>query len=145
MRIALFEHLLEKPDTDLDGIILFIWDHFNTLLSRWSIRRALSCEGWSPKALQLITRGRNPDLCDFYEYRVSEIPSFCRLYVNESGCDKTIGYRHGWSPRGVTPEKIIQFPRGQRYQILPAYDQDGVVFFRIFQGSTDAALFSDRP
>jgi len=141
MRAALFEYLVEKPDTDLDGIRMFIWDLFDTLLSRWSIRRALAFEGWSPKAMRLIARGRNPDVRDYYEYVVSEIPSYCRMYVDESGCDKTIGYRHGWAPRGVTPEKIVQYPRGKRYQILPAYDQDGIVYFRIYQGSTDAPLF----
>ena len=92
--------------------------------------------------MRRIAKGRNPDLRDYYEYLVSEILSWCRMYVDESGCDKRIGFRRrGWSPRGVTPEKIAQFHRGQRYQILPAYDQDGIVFFRVFQGSTDAAFF----
>lgn len=96
---------------------------------------------YSPKMLRRIARARNPDLRDYYEYLISEIPSYCRLYVDETGCDKTVGHRRGWAPRGVTPEKIVQFPRGQRYQILPALDQDGIVFYRIFQGSTDATLF----
>ena len=144
MLAALCEHLVEKPDEDLDGMVLFIWDEFGKLLSRWSIRRALSSANWSPKTMRRIARGRNPDLRDYYEYRVSEFPSWCRVYVDESGCDKRIGFRRrGWSPRGVTPEKITQFQRGQRYQILPAYDQDGFVFVRFFQGSTDAAFFLD--
>lgn len=142
MLAAPCEHLREKPDEDLDGMVLFIWDEFGKLLSRWSIRRALSSVDWSPKTMRRIARGRDPDLRDYYEYLVSEIPSWCRMYVDESGCDKRIGFRRrGWSPRGVTPERIAQFHRGQRYQILPAYDQDGIVFFRVFQGSTNAAFF----
>lgn len=142
MLAALCEHLLEKPDEDLDSMVLFIWDEFGKLLSRWSIRRALSSANWSPKTIRRIAKGRNADLRDYYERIISEFPSWCRLYVDESGCDKRIGFRRrGWSPRGVTPAKIAQFQRGQRYQILPAYDQDGVVYARVFQGSTDAAFF----
>ncbi|EED12793.1 hypothetical protein TSTA_053110 [Talaromyces stipitatus ATCC 10500] len=39
--------------------------------------------------------------------------------------------------------QISQFHRGQRYQILPAYAQDGIVLTRVFQGSTDASVFGD--
>jgi hypothetical protein len=39
MLAALCEHLLEKLDEGLDGMVLFIWDEFGKLLSRWSIRR----------------------------------------------------------------------------------------------------------
>lgn len=34
-----------------------------------------------------------------------------------------------------------QFHRDQRYQILPAYAQDGIVFSRVFRGSADATVF----
>jgi hypothetical protein len=43
----------------------------------------------------------------------------------------------------VTPVQISKFHRGERYQILPAYAQDGIVMSRIFIGSTDAAFFED--
>lgn len=43
----------------------------------------------------------------------------------------------------MTPVQISQFHRDQRYQILPAYAQDGIVLSRVFQGSTDACMFED--
>jgi transposase len=43
----------------------------------------------------------------------------------------------------VTPVQTSRFQRGQRYQILPAYCQDGILMFRVFQGSTDASIFED--
>ena len=49
--------------------------------------------------------------------------------------------RTGWSPLGVTPVQVSKFHRGQRFQILPAYAQDGIMMSRIFKGSTDAAFF----
>lgn len=49
--------------------------------------------------------------------------------------------RTGWSPLGVTPVQVSKFHRGQRYQILPAYTQDGIILSRIFKGSTDTVFF----
>src|SRR3954451_16366294 len=70
--------------------------------------------------------------------------SFVFVFVDESGSDKRIGFRHrGWSARSVTPAKVAQFHRSQRYPILPAYSQDGVVLARGFQGNTDAEIFLD--
>ena len=57
--------------------------------------------------------------------------------------DSTPGNWTGWSPRGVTPIQVEPFRRGKRHQILPAYSQDGVVLAKVFQGSTDTAVFED--
>jgi hypothetical protein len=38
---------------------------------------------------------------------------------------------------------VSQFHRDERYQILPAYAQDGILLTRVFRGSTDAAVFED--
>jgi transposase len=43
----------------------------------------------------------------------------------------------------VTPVKIARFQREQRYQILPAYSQEGIILARVFQGTTDSAVFED--
>jgi transposase len=47
----------------------------------------------------------------------------------------------GWAPLGVTPVQIARFQREKRYQILPAYIQDGVIYARVFQGSIDSIIF----
>lgn len=39
--------------------------------------------------------------------------------------------------------QVARLHRDQRYQILPAYTQDGVILARVFQGSTDGAVFED--
>jgi hypothetical protein len=53
---------------------------------------------------------------------------------DESGCDKRVGHRWTcWSPLGVTPVQVSKFHRGQRYQILPAYAEDGVILSRILK------------
>lgn len=89
-------------------------------------------------------RESNADLRDEYWHDISEFSSSQLIYVDESGCDKRIGFRRtGWSPLGITPIQVSKFHRDQRYQILPAYTQDGILLSRVFQGSTDASLFED--
>jgi DDE superfamily endonuclease len=104
----------------------------------------LSSIGWSRKAARRVAKEQNPDLWDFYLSNLSSFRSYHLVYVDESGCDKRIGFRRtGWSPLGVTPVKITRFQCEQRYQILPAYSQDGILLARVFQGSIDGVIFED--
>lgn len=126
---ALREHLLEKPDLYLDEMAVFLWDEFSILVTTASIiRRALISVGWPKKAAQRIAQECNADLRDYYLHNLSDFRSYHLVYVDESGCDKRIGFRcTAWLPVGVTPVQISQFHREQQYQILAAYAQDGVV------------------
>jgi hypothetical protein len=84
---------------------------------------------------------QNPQLRDFYQHKLSELYSYHLIFVDKSGCNKRVGHRRtGWSPLGVTPVQVSKFHRGQRYQILPVYTQEGILLSRIFKGSTDAVL-----
>ena len=46
-------------------------------------------------------------------------------------------------PLGSPQSKLLSFQREKRYQILPAYTQDRILFARVFQGSIDTTLFED--
>jgi len=141
---VLCDHLVEKPHLYLDEMVVFLWDEFEVLVTTWSIRRALKREGWSKKASKQKARERNANLRDAYFHFISDFSSYHIVYVDESGCDKRIGFRGtGWSPRGTTPSQVTKFHRDQRYQILPAYAQDGVVLSHVYQGSTDSSVFED--
>jgi transposase len=39
--------------------------------------------------------------------------------------------------------QVARFHRDQRCQILPAYTQDGLLFSRVFEDSTDSTVFED--
>jgi transposase len=144
MLAALCDHLLEKPGLYRDEMAVFLYDEFDVLVSVSSIGRALASIKWTKKVTQRIANERNADLRDFYLHKLSAFRSHQLVYVDESGCDKRIGFRRtGWSPLGVAPVEIAQFHRDRRHQILPAYTQDGVLFSQIFQGSTDGAVFED--
>ncbi|KAJ5146627.1 uncharacterized protein N7515_001191 [Penicillium bovifimosum] len=141
---ALCDHLSEKPGLYLDEMAVFLWDEFHTLATTSSIRRALVARGWSKKTARQQARERNGDLREYYLHNLSDFQSYHLVYVDESGCDKRVGFRRtGWSPLGVAPIQVSQFHRDQRYQILPAYAQDGIVLSRVFRGSTDATMFED--
>lgn len=141
---ALCDHLTEKPGLYLDEMVVFLWDEFHSLATTSSIRRALVAKGWSKKTTRQQARERNADLRICYLHNLSDFQSYHLVYVDESGCDKRVGFRRtGWSPLGVAPMQVSQFHREQRYQILPAYAQDGIVLSRVFRGSTDAIMFED--
>ena len=141
---VLREDLLRKPDQYLDEMMLFLWDEYQVMVSPSTISRALHSMRWSKKQSRRIAHGRDANLRDFYLHTLASFESRQLVFVDESGCDKRIGFRRtGWSPLGTTPIQIARFHRGQRYQILPAYTQEGVLLARVFQGSTDALLFGD--
>ncbi len=141
---ALKQHLLEKPGLYLDEMVVFLWDEFKAVVTAMSISRALRSTGWSKKVAQSVAKQRNADLRDFYLHNLSAFPSYQLVYVDESGCDQRIGFRRtGWSPLGLAPVQVARFHHERRYQILPAYAQDGIVLSRIFQGSTDSSVFED--
>ena len=141
---ALRQHLLEKPDRYLDELVVFLWDEFEILVTVATISRTLRRMGWSKKVARRVAREQNADLRDSYLHDLSSYEPHHLVYVDESGCDKRVGFRRtGWSPLGVTPVQVAQFHRGQRYQILPAYCVDGILLARVFQGSTDSAAFED--
>jgi transposase len=109
-----------------------------------SVRRALKSRGWSKKKIGRVAKARNADLRDLYSHNTSHIHSWQYVFVDESGCDKRAGQRRtGWAPLGVTLIQISQFQREQQYQILPAYTQDGIIFVRVFKGSTNSIVFED--
>lgn len=141
---ALREKLLEKPGMYQDEMIVFLYDEFDILVNTSAVSRALASIGWTKKATRQIAIERNAELRDYYLYNLSDFKSYHLVYVDESGCDKRIGFRRtGWSPLGVAPVQVAQFHRDRRYQILPAYAQDGILLYRVFQGTTDSAVFED--
>ena len=142
MRSAMKELLSKSPYYYLEEIQGFLLSEFGVLVSPSTISRTMSRIHWSKKIMRQKAKERNPDLRDFYMYKISRFHSWQLVFVDESGCDKRTGLRRtGWSPRGVTPIQVEPFRRGKRYQILPAYSQDGVVLARVFQGSTDTGVF----
>jgi transposase len=90
---ALREHLFEKPGLYQEEMALFLWDEFGALVSTHSISRTLKAVGWSKKVARQIAREQNTDLRDFYLYNLTQFRSYHLVFIDESGCDKRIGFR----------------------------------------------------
>ena len=144
MKAALREHLLEKPTLYQEEMVAFLEEKFGIQVARSSVGHVLKSMGWSKKKARHVAQERNADLRDFHLHRMSQYASYQLVFVDESGCDKRVGYRRtGWSPRGVTPVQVARFRRGERYQILPAYAQDGIVYAKVYEGTTDGSVFEE--
>ena len=82
-----------RPHLYRDEMAVFIWDEFEVLVTTWSIFRALKYEGWSKKVSKQKARERNVNFRDAYVRFISDFSSYHLVYVDESGCDKWIGFR----------------------------------------------------
>jgi transposase len=143
MLSALREQLAVNSAMRLSDMATFLGEEFDVEVTRFSIRRALKKDaGWSKKVTQNIAQERNPDLRDDFIHDVSLFRSDQLVFVDESGAHRGIGVqRKGWAPRGKRPRQVKRFHRGRRFQILPAYTQDGVIHFMVYEGSTDTEMF----
>ena len=144
MRDRLREYLSENSDRYLEEMRALLFEEFDVLVSISTISRSLRSMRWSKKVNHRRAKEQNPDLRDFYLYKISQLRSWQLVFIDETGCDRLVGFRKkGWDPRGVTPVQVARFHRGKRYQILPAYCQDGVMLAKIFPGTTNSTLFED--
>lgn len=90
---VLCDHLIEKPGLYLHKIELFLLDEFDIRVPKSTISDTLRQSGWSRKECRQQARERNTDLRNDYIHLISEFQSFHLVYVDESGCDKRIGFR----------------------------------------------------
>jgi hypothetical protein len=74
-------------------MVVFLYDEFGVYVLRYSISRALTAMHWSKKSTRNVPQERNADLRDFFLYNLSKFRSYHLVYVDESGCDKRIGFR----------------------------------------------------
>lgn len=141
---ALQRQLLDKPGMYLSEMNAFLADQYNVRVSDMTISRTLKAAKWSNKLNARVAQQRNADLRDYCAYRLSDFHSWQLVFIDESAFHRPMGLRKkGWAPVGVRPVQVAHYSRGYRFQILPAYSQDGILLSRIYQGSTDGPIFED--
>ena len=135
-------HLTDECDLYLEEMQYRLEDEFGISASERSIRRSLA--GWSKKVIRRRAEAQSPELRDYYMHKLSAFQSYQLVYIDESGSNQGVGQRKkGWSPRGITPKQVGPLQRGKKYQVLPAYTQDGILFAQVFEGTTTGAVFED--
>lgn len=144
IRRALHDQLLHQSDLFLSEMVAFLQREFQVEVSPETVRRELVAMGWSRKITRRVAQERNAELRDFYLHTISAFHSYQLIFVDESSCDRRCAFRRrGWAPRGVTPVQTARFQRGPHYQILPAYTQEGILLSRVYEGTTDATIFTN--
>ena len=142
MWAALKSQLACEPCMTQEEMAAFLRREFDVDVSRATLGRLVNAADWSRKVTRTVAQERNPDLRDAYIYDRSSNHSFQFVFIDESGCDRSIGTRkHGYASKGITPVKVKRFHRGKRFQILPAYTQDGVMYYEVYEGSTTTEVF----
>lgn len=140
---ALLAALIHRPSMYLDEMAVFLYDHSGITVSISTIHRALSSIGWSRKATRKIATQRCEALRDAHTVVLSGFHAGQLVFVDESGCDERVGIRKtSWSPRGTTPEDVVNYDRGERINVLPAYTVNGVITADIYAGYTDEERFN---
>lgn len=142
MRDALLEYLRIWPDRTLQDQVEYLADTFDVAVSASTVSRELKRVRWSKKNNRRIAQQRDTDLQDAFLHMMA--PMECRqlVFVDETGCAPRDGFRpQGWAPIGTTPVQVARFQRAQRYHILPAYTDEGVIYFEVYKGTTNAAVF----
>lgn len=142
MWAALENRLACEPCMTQEDMAAFLRREFNIRVSRVTVGRTLHNANWTKKVARTVAKERDPDLRDEYIYERLSYSSEHFVFVDESGSDRSIGTRkRGYAPRGIIPVQIKRFHRGKRVQILPAYTQDGVIYFEVYEGSTTTQVF----
>lgn len=142
MEEALLELLDEYPDFYLDELQEFLWVEYELQVSLSTVSRTLKSCGWSTKIPRRRAGEQCQELRNAYFHDISSYDSEQIVCLDQSGCDRRVGFRRtAWSPRGLTPVMVTKFHRGQRYQILPAYSQNGILLARVFQEATNGEIF----
>ena len=143
---ALLRYVDEKSDRTLQEFHGLLYDEFGIHASTQTISRALRAADVTKKENGRIASAHSPDLVDLYMWKlgVLGIQANDLVFVDESICalrDRT--RKRGWSRRGVRPIQRGDFRRGPRYQILPALTVNGIIYYRVFEGTTNSEIFED--
>lgn len=138
---ALKELLLERPDRHLDELVVFLQYEFEVGVSISTVSRALKTAGWPKKTVRRKAKEQNADLRARYMHELTACASHHLVYIDESGCDKRVGFRRtAWSPLPSTDGKVSSGPETPH---TPSVYQDGILMARIYQGPTDSEVFED--
>ncbi|KAM0665688.1 hypothetical protein ACQRIU_005949 [Beauveria bassiana] len=144
MKKYLCDKITDDPELHVEEMVQLLREKFDVKISHSALGRAL--KDWPRKKMRRIAQQRDEDLRDYYLYTLAklQIESFHIVYFDESGCDTQVCHRRsGRAPKGKTPIKYNKLKRGRRWQILPAFTQNGVLMYRVYQGPTDKFLIED--
>ena len=136
--------LSEKPTLYLDEIQEQLASTYHISVSLTCLIRTLRRMHYSSKAVIKAAAERDDLLRAAYmNYIAVEVPDPSMLmFADESAVDRRATARkRGWAPLSSRCVQRHCFVRGQRYSLVPILTLDGLVTFKIFEGSVTSERF----
>lgn len=146
MRSFLHAELRQKPYLYVSEMADLLEQSFpdRAQPSKPTIYRYLHESGITRKKACRTASQRDADLVDLHNYDLDQFSPEQLVFIDESGLNKTDGFRpFAWAPKGKSATQKTRPERGQRFQVLPAYTQEGIILSRIFCATTDSTIFKD--
>jgi transposase len=134
--------LLAEPALFLDEIQdkLFVVRDVEVSIS--TLSRTLNRLAITHKAVAKEAMERNEHLRATWQINMAQYDPCQLVFVDEAGVDDRTNIRtNGWAPLGQACVRRTTFLRGQKYSILPALSQDGILALDIFEGSVNHERF----
>jgi hypothetical protein len=118
---------------------------FDTPVSRSTLSRNIRELGFTHQKLRLRAIQRDEEEILAWKVDTAQMYTADQLIsIDESSKDgRTLYRKHGWGMKGQTPVRTVDFPRGERWSLLPALTVNGYIAKRAIEGSVDAASFLD--
>jgi transposase len=144
-REELRSHILGSPELYLEEIHDWIQVMQDVPISRSAVYQLIRDCGFTHKKLKLRASQRDEE--EIERWKMEVLPRYSAeqlVSVDESSKDgRTLYRKFGWALKGETGVCSVDFPRGQRWSLLPALTVDGYIAKRVIPDSVDGSEFLD--
>lgn len=139
-------HSLEMEDCTLylDEMVAWMRRHRGREISVPGMALSLARHGITRKVVERNARERDPVFRAHYELSVADIDSRRLVFIDEIGFNRRCyGRRYGWALASRRAVSTQPFVRGPKYSMITAMNYNGVVAYKLVEGSANAASFMD--
>lgn len=142
MQAGLRTYLEAKPWAHRDEMIEYVFDDWDVLVDQSTMSRTLQRAHISRKRLKRVALEQSDTCRHHYMLQVSQYTADMLVFLDESAAnDHTKDRKYGWSGFGTNPSVKRPIKRSERWSMLPAYTQDGLLACHVYHGEIDAVRY----
>lgn len=135
----------ESPSLYLDEIADYLAVMHEHQVNIATLARSLKDISYERKVMRTFAAQRDDQYRhNWLHWVITEFKAWHLVFVDESSKDgRTLARRYGRAMKGMSPEEVFNYDRGERWSILPALAVDGYLKLRVVEGSVDGSEFAD--
>jgi transposase len=136
----------QNPTAHLDELKYKMICHYAINLSPSTLSRTHRRLRITRKKVVVRAQERNLLLQAVFRNRIGDLVTdpYMLVFLDESAKDqRTLIRRYGYGPEGERIEVDAPFVRGQRYSMLPAITLDGIITYKVVEGTITAEIFHE--